>query len=315
MTGEGTPMIAVVAGEDKRIGAEKRDIKKCEEDVEKKGLLLLEMHGLTTIYCHTAIGTAFRTWILDTQTRRLNPLFGPDTREDRRAYVEYRTTFGQYEWNRLGSYVKDQAVRPLAEFTFRDDLSANYEWNQRHLKKQREQDEQIQQETNAASQQQSIPTSSEYYNQSYQPPVASAQYPASDQYTASAQYAQNDSTGFVSQSYQPRADQGSLQGDSMSVDDASDDASDGSEGEPEGEPAGEPVAGPSHPASTHRKRKQVRIRLEEHTLRSNKYTFKKHTGGRTYTTKIEDWHKQKIDGKEVWTYIHDKKYWGYKPAA
>ncbi|KAJ0347619.1 hypothetical protein COL154_013829, partial [Colletotrichum chrysophilum] len=120
--------IKVVTGEDKRLGAEKRDIKKEEDDVEKKTLLAMDRDGLNALYCHTTVGTAFRTWIIEIQTRRLVPLFGNDSRANRDAYIDIRTSFGQYEWHRFGSLVKNEEPRPLQDFGVQHHLKPPYEW-------------------------------------------------------------------------------------------------------------------------------------------------------------------------------------------
>ncbi|GKT96928.1 hypothetical protein CT0861_00344 [Colletotrichum tofieldiae] len=125
---QGNHVIRVVAGEDKRLGAAKAEIKKAEDDVERKARLVMESEGITQLYCHTTVGTAFRVWTLDYPNYELQPLFGNYTRADKNAYIDIRTSFGQYEWHRLGSLVKNENVLPLGTFEVQGYLVAPADW-------------------------------------------------------------------------------------------------------------------------------------------------------------------------------------------
>ncbi|KAH0430375.1 hypothetical protein CcaCcLH18_07887 [Colletotrichum camelliae] len=103
MSPDGSRVTRVVTGEDKRPGAPKGEIKKAEDDVENKSLI-------------------------ESTGRRLEPLFGHYSRADKNAYIDIRTSFGQYEWHRLGSLVKNEAIRPLEEFGVQHYLVASPEW-------------------------------------------------------------------------------------------------------------------------------------------------------------------------------------------
>ncbi|KAK2776641.1 hypothetical protein CKAH01_12291 [Colletotrichum kahawae] len=128
MSPDGSRVTKVVTGEDKRPGAPKGEIKKAEDDVENKSLLVMVSDGLSQLYCHTTVGTTFRVWRIESTARRLEPLFGHYSRADRDAYIDIRTSFGQYEWHRLGSLVKNEAIRPLEEFGVQHYLVASPEW-------------------------------------------------------------------------------------------------------------------------------------------------------------------------------------------
>ncbi|EFQ36784.1 hypothetical protein CGRA01v4_05964 [Colletotrichum graminicola] len=90
-----------------------------------------------------------------------------------------------------------------------------------------------------------------------------------------------------------------------------------SESEPE-EMDQEAGAGPSQaPQGTGQSRnatpKRIEITYESHTLRKDKFLFRKHKKGRIHSTEIEDWDVKRTRDGEVWTWKKDKKYWGYRP--
>ncbi|GKT92430.1 LOW QUALITY PROTEIN: hypothetical protein Ct61P_10280 [Colletotrichum tofieldiae] len=132
----------------------------------------------------------------------------------------------------------------------------------------------------------------EYYDQGYPPPESSAQYETN-----------NPVTSFADSQLQYDANPEDPQGQSMEIDDVLDD------------PEDEPTAGPSYVAGVSQEPNyiQVTITREVHTIRSDKYLFRKRKRGRLIITNNEDWEKKKVDGKEVWYFKEDSKYWGYKP--
>ncbi|KAH0421780.1 hypothetical protein CcaCcLH18_13217 [Colletotrichum camelliae] len=134
----------VITGEDKRLGVSKGNIVKAENDVEAKSLLAMDQDGTSAVYCQTTRATMFRTWVIRNPARRLEPLFGPNTRGDLGEYVDIRTSFGQYQWHRLGSLVKNEPEVGLDNFQFQFQLTAGPVWDQRH------QDMQIRLETKHA---------------------------------------------------------------------------------------------------------------------------------------------------------------------
>ncbi|KAJ0165747.1 hypothetical protein CTA2_10134 [Colletotrichum tanaceti] len=133
---QGSHVVRVVAGEDKRPGAAKAEIKKAEDDVENKARLVMVSENLDQLYCHTTVGTAFRVWTLDYPDYQLQPLFGDCTRADKNAYIDIRTSFGQYEWHRLGSLVKNEDVLPLGNFEVQGYLVVPLDWMDRLCKMQ-----------------------------------------------------------------------------------------------------------------------------------------------------------------------------------
>ncbi|KAK1656618.1 hypothetical protein BDP55DRAFT_722037 [Colletotrichum godetiae] len=116
ITHDGEQETKVVTGEDKRPGARDSEVKKAEDDVEKKSLLVMEAFSLSQLYCQTTSGTTFRLWMINSTTKCLQPLFGGNTRGDSSAYIDISLPFGQFEWHRLGSLVKNEEIRPLEDF-------------------------------------------------------------------------------------------------------------------------------------------------------------------------------------------------------
>ncbi|KAK1464375.1 hypothetical protein CTAM01_17069 [Colletotrichum tamarilloi] len=126
----------VVTGEDKKLGVGPADIAQAENDVETKALLAMNKDRTNAVYCQTTRATTFRTWIIRKPTCRLEPLFGADTRGDPHQYIDICTSFGQYQWHRLGSLVKNEPELDLSHFEFQFDLKANFEWDRKHEKMQ-----------------------------------------------------------------------------------------------------------------------------------------------------------------------------------
>ncbi|KPA35576.1 hypothetical protein FLAG1_11714 [Fusarium langsethiae] len=125
---DGQQVIKMLSGEDKRKGASPAVIKKAEDDVERKSLEVMDHEGTRVLYCQTTMGTAFRLWYIELPNRFLQPLFGLNKRADKSAYVDIRTSHGQYHWHRLGSIIKDTTEYPFESFSIQEHLVAPPEW-------------------------------------------------------------------------------------------------------------------------------------------------------------------------------------------
>ncbi|WQF84237.1 hypothetical protein CDEST_09251 [Colletotrichum destructivum] len=136
----------VMAGEDKRVGVSRGSIVRAEKDVEEKSLLAMDQDGTNALYCHTTRGTMFRTWIIQNPRRILEPLFGENTRGDPSQYIDIRTSFGQHQWHRLGSLVKNEPELGLGNFEFQFHLTAGPVWDERHLAMQKLLEDKLQDE-------------------------------------------------------------------------------------------------------------------------------------------------------------------------
>ncbi|KAK1843037.1 hypothetical protein CCHR01_14342 [Colletotrichum chrysophilum] len=241
-------------------------------------------HELEMVYGYTTLGEGFRFWVVSAQTMTLEPLFSDTPRGSRSAYIPLDSAEGDCIIQ-LCNYIKEN--RPLRQATVLPSQSfpVSDEEPYGHASQANPPAEESSFNPN-----QYIPASpSGYYGQSYQPPEPSTQYESEPPVTSSMEH---------------HNDPGDLPDQSMEMDEPPNDSED------------EPVAGPSQATGAQQGAtyKMVKITKEEHSIRSNKYFFRKHRKGRVITTKIEDWNEVTAgDGRKVWYYKEDTKYWGYKP--
>ncbi|WQF90606.1 hypothetical protein CDEST_15620 [Colletotrichum destructivum] len=258
-----------------------------ETQVLKRAREAIVGHGLERIYAFTTLGEGFRFWTVSARTMTLEPLGSDTPRGSHTAYIPLDSAEGDCIVE-FSNYVKQN--RPLREAPVlpSQDFSAAPEDFRGQASQANHQEE-------AASfmPNQNFPVSpQEYYDQGYPPPESSVQYETN-----------NPVTSFADSQLQYDANPEDPQGQSMEIDDVLDD------------PEDEPTAGPSYVAGVSQEPNyiQVTITREVHTIRSDKYLFRKRKRGRLIITNNEDWEKKKVDGKEVWYFKEDSKYWGYKP--
>ncbi|GKT43004.1 uncharacterized protein ColSpa_03185 [Colletotrichum spaethianum] len=81
-------------------------------------------------------------------------------------YIDIRTSYGQYQWYRLGSLVNNEVELGLDSFQFLTYLTAGAEWDYKHLKMQKRlEDQQVDEMVDRLIQQ-------EQFDAAYAPQVA-----------------------------------------------------------------------------------------------------------------------------------------------
>ncbi|KAI3530982.1 hypothetical protein CABS02_14332 [Colletotrichum abscissum] len=276
ITHDGEQETKVVTGEDKRPGARDSEVKKAEDDVEKKSLMVMEAFSLPQLYCQTTTGTAFRLWVINSTTKRLQPLFGSNTRGDSSAYIDIKLPFAQYEWHRLGSLVKNEPIRPLEDFGPLLYLVATPGWMYKvdEMQKRFEAQEQQRLVEENISRLDREAREEEWQQQNHGPVIE-------DEPGSTA------ATGFSYTEYLQEADNdlGDFQYDTMEMGDSHD--------APMVEP--QPEAGPSRAAPSSRdrgehegSRRDKRVTVEKRMLGGYKFLWK----GKTVTTDKNEWKQE-----------------------
>lgn len=242
-------------------------------------------HKLEMIYGFTTLGEAFRFWTVSARNMTLEPLFSETPRGSRSAYVPLDSAEGDCI-AQICTYIREN--RPLCQAIILP--SQDFSVPNKELYGQASRAHQPAEESSCDPDQYISVPSEEYHGESSQNPEISTRFESDNLVTSSVE--------------QPLQIPKDPTDQFIEVEDAENDAEDG------------PAAGASDVIGTHQgaTRKQVTITREEHNFRSDKYLFRKHKRGHIITTRLEDWTKIRAEnGREVWYYTENTKYWGYKP--